>query len=159
MRYCAAMALRSHAPRPRGRSKDAKLELLGRIPLFSACTKGDLRRIASLADEVDVSEGTVLTRQGDPGQECFVIVDGRARATMRGRRSVSMGPGDFFGEMSLLDQGPRSATVTADTDMELLVLTSRGFWSLIRDVPVVAPRIMRVLAGRLREAERPRPEH
>jgi len=70
-----------------------------------------------------------------------------------------MGPGDFFGEMSLLDQGPRSATVTAETEMELLVLTSRGFWSLIRDVPVVAPRIMRVLAGRLREAERPRPEH
>jgi len=145
--------------RPRGRSKDAKLELLGRIPLFAACTKGDLRRIASLADEVDVTEGTVLTRQGDAGQECFVIVEGRARATMRGRRSISMGPGDFFGEMSLLDQGPRSATVTAETEMELLVLTSRGFWSLIRDVPVVAPRIMRVLAGRLREAERPRPEH
>jgi CRP-like cAMP-binding protein len=153
------MARRSRAPRSRGRSKDAKLELLRRIPLFSACTKGDLRRISSLADEVDVSQGAVLTRQGEPGRECFVIVEGRAKAAMRGRRAVSMGPGDFFGEMALLDQGPRSATVTAETDMELLVLSSRGFWSLIRDVPVVAPRIMQVLAERLREAERPRPEH
>jgi CRP/FNR family transcriptional regulator, cyclic AMP receptor protein len=142
-----------------GKGKNAKLELLGHIPLFSACTKGDLRRIASLADEVEVPKGKVLTRQGEPGRECFVIADGRAKATMRGRRSASMGPGDFFGEMSLLDQGPRSATVTAESDMELLVLTSQGFWSLLRDVPVVAPRIMRVLAERLREAERPRPEH
>ena len=142
-----------------GKGKNAKLELLGNIPLFSACTKGDLRRIASLADEVEVPKGKVLTRQGEPGRECFVIADGRAKATMRGRRSASMGPGDFFGEMSLLDQGPRSATVTAESDMELLVLTSQGFWSLLRDVPVVAPRIMRVLAERLREAERPRPEH
>jgi CRP-like cAMP-binding protein len=145
--------------RNRRGSKDAKLELISRVPLFAACTKGDLRRIAALADEVDVNAGKVLTRQGEPGRECFVIADGRAKAAMRGRRSASMGPGDFFGEMALLDQGPRSATVTAETDMRLLVLTSRGFWSLIRDVPVVAPRIMQGLAQRLREAERPRPEH
>src|SRR3954447_13079487 len=153
------MAARSRALRSRGKTKDAKLELLGNIPLFAACTKRDLARIASLADEVDVAKGKVLTRQGEPGRECFVIAEGRAKATMRGRRSASMGPGAFFGEMSLLDQGPRSATVTAETDMQLLVLTSQGFWSLLRDVPVVAPRIMRVLAERLREAERPRPEH
>src|SRR5213592_2664451 len=146
------MARRSRALGSSRTSRDAKLELLGNIPLFSACTKRDLARIASLADEVDVPKGKVLTRQGEPGRECFVIADGRAKATMRGRRSASMGPGDFFGEMSLLDQGPRSATVTAESDMELLVLTSQGFWSLLRDVPVVAPRIMRVLAERLREA-------
>jgi CRP-like cAMP-binding protein len=70
-----------------------------------------------------------------------------------------MGPGSVFGEMSLLDGGPRSATVTAETDMRLLVLTSRGFSTVLRDVPMVAPRIMRALAERLREAERPRPDH
>jgi CRP-like cAMP-binding protein len=145
--------------RRRPRSKDAKLELLRNIPLFSACSKRDLARIASLADEVDVPEGKVLTRQGEPGWECFIVADGRAKATMRGRRSASLGPGSFFGEMSLLDQGPRSATVAAETDMHLLVLSSRNFSALLDDVPVVARRIMRVLAERLREAEHPRPEH
>jgi CRP/FNR family transcriptional regulator, cyclic AMP receptor protein len=145
--------------RARGRSKDAKLELLGKVPLLAGCSKRDLRRIASLADEVDVKEGTVLTRQGDSGDECFVIVDGKAKATMRGRGSSSMGPGSVFGEISLLDGGPRSATVTAETDMRLLVLTSRGFRSLLRDVPTVAPQVMRALAARLRSAERARPEH
>jgi len=128
------------------------------VPLGAGCPKGDLRRIASLADEIEVPKGKVLTRQGEPGHECFVIVDGRARAAMRGRRSSPMGPGSFFGEISLLDGGPRSATVTAETDMHLLVLTSRGFSTLMRQVPTLAPRIMRGLAERLREAERPRPE-
>jgi CRP/FNR family transcriptional regulator, cyclic AMP receptor protein len=144
--------------RARARSSDKKLELLGKVPLLAGCTKGELRRIASLADEVDVAEGKVLTRQGEPGHECFVIVDGRATASMRGRPSSRMGPGSFFGEISLLDGGPRSATVTADTDMRLLVLSSRGFASLLREMPTVGPRIMRGLAARLREAERPRPE-
>ena len=149
----------SRARRSRGRSKDAKLELLGEIPLFAGCSKSDLRRIASLADELDVAEGQVMTRQGEPGTECFVIVEGRARATMRGRRSTPMGPGAIIGEISLVDQGPRSATVTAETDMIVLVLTSRGFWTLLRDVPTVSRPIMRGLAERLRDAERPRPEH
>lgn len=143
----------------RRRTRDAKLELLGRVPLFSACSKRELARIASLTDQIDVPEGRVLTRQGDPGRECFVIADGRAKATIRGRRSVTMGPGSFFGEMSLLDQGPRSATVTAETDMRLLVLGSRDFSALLVDVPMVARRIMKGLAERLREVERPRPQH
>ena len=135
------------------------MELLGRLPLLTGCSKRDLRRIASLADEIEVPEGKVLTRQGEPGDECFVIVDGKAKVTMRGRGSSSMGPGAFFGEMSLLDRGPRSATVTAATDMRLLVLSSQGFSTMVRDTPQVAPRIMRSLAERLRAAERPRPEH
>jgi CRP/FNR family cyclic AMP-dependent transcriptional regulator len=159
MGYWVAMARRSRTLGPKGGSRDAKLELLGTVPLLAGCNKRDLRRIASLADEIEVRKGKVLTRQGEPGRECFVIVDGTAKATMRGRRSSAMGPGSVFGEMSLLDGGPRSATVTAETDMRLLVLTSRGFSTVLRDVPMVAPRIMRALAERLREAERPRPEH
>jgi CRP-like cAMP-binding protein len=143
----------------RRRSRDAKLELLSEVPLFSACNKRELGRIASLTDQIDVPEGKVLTRQGDPGRECFVIAEGHAKATMRGRRSVRLAPGSFFGEMSLLDQRPRSATVTAETDMHLLVLGSRDFSALLVEVPTVARRIMRGLAERLREAERPQPQH
>jgi CRP/FNR family cyclic AMP-dependent transcriptional regulator len=147
------------ALRSRARSRNAKLELLREVPLFRACTRGDLTRIASLVDEIDVPAGKVLTRQGEPGRECFIIADGKAQASMRGRRTVSMGPGAFFGEISLLDQGPRSASVKAETDMHLLVLTSRDFRSLINEMPAVAYRIMQGLAERLRAADGPRPGH
>jgi CRP/FNR family transcriptional regulator, cyclic AMP receptor protein len=141
------------------RSKDAKLKLLGNVRLFSACNKRELSRIAALADEVEEPKGKVIVRQGDPGRECFVIVEGKAKATMRGKASATLGPGSFFGEMSLLDQGPRSATVTAETDIRLLVLGSREFSALINEVPIVSVRIMRGLAERLRNAERPQPHH
>jgi CRP-like cAMP-binding protein len=141
------------------RGRDAKLGLLGNVRLFSTCNKRELARIASLVDEVEAPKGKVLTRQGDPGQECFVIAEGKAKATMRGKGTAMLGPGSFFGEMSLLDQGPRSATVTAETDMRLLVLGSREFSALINEVPPVAVRIMRALAERLRTAERPQPHH
>jgi CRP/FNR family transcriptional regulator, cyclic AMP receptor protein len=133
--------------------------LLSEVPLFSACSKRELGRIASLTEQIEVPKGKVLTRQGDTGAECFVIAEGKARATMRGRGSAELGPGSFFGEMSLLDHGPRSATVTADTDMHLLVLNARDFSALVIDIPTVARRIMRTLAERLREAERPQPQH
>jgi CRP/FNR family cyclic AMP-dependent transcriptional regulator len=133
--------------------------MLGKVRLFSNCNKRELARIAALTDEVDVPEGKVIVRQGDPGRECFVIAEGKARATIRGKGSQLLGPGSFFGEMALLDQGPRSATVTAETDMHLLVLGSREFSSLVNEVPTVSVRMMRGLAQRLRSAERPQPEH
>jgi CRP/FNR family cyclic AMP-dependent transcriptional regulator len=141
------------------RGKDSKAELLSNVRLFSTCNKRELARIASLVDEVEAPKGKVLVRQGDTGQECFVIAEGRAKATMRGKGTAVLGPGSFFGEMSLLDQGPRSATVTAETDMDLLVLGSREFSALVNEVPVVAVRIMRVLAERLRAAEPRQPHH
>jgi CRP/FNR family transcriptional regulator, cyclic AMP receptor protein len=147
------MARRTRISRPGRRSKEAKVELLSNVPLFSACSKRDLRRIAALVDEIDVPEGKVLTRQGEPGWECFVIAAGQAKAAVRGSGTAPLGPGDVVGEMSLLDQGPRSATVTANSDMHLLVLSSRSFSALINQVPLVARRIMAGLAGRLREAE------
>jgi CRP/FNR family transcriptional regulator, cyclic AMP receptor protein len=141
------------------RDRKSKADLLRNVRLFSTCNKRELARIASLVDEVEAPEGKVIVRQGDPGRECFVIRDGKARAAIRGKGSAVLGPGSFFGEMSLLDQGPRSATVTAETDMHLLVLGSREFSSLVEEVPTVAVRVMRGLAERLREAERSRPEH
>jgi len=149
------------ARRARGfrKGRDAKLDLLGNVRLFSTCNKRELARIASLVDEVEAPKGKVLVRQGDPGWECFVIAEGKAKATMRGKGTAMLGPGSFFGEMSLLDQGPRSATVTAESDMRLLVLGSREFSALINEVPPVAARIMRGLAERLRAAEPHQPQH
>ena len=150
------MPVARHARRSR-RGKSSKQELLGNVRLFSICNKRELARIASLVDEVEAPEGKVLVRQGDPGNECFVIAEGRAKATMRGKGSAVLGPGSFFGEMSLLDQGPRSATVTAETDMHLLVLGSREFSALVQEVPIVAVRMMRGLAERLRLRAAPAP--
>src|SRR4051812_12583355 len=140
---------------PRRKSKDAKVELLRGVPLFAACSKRELSRIASLADQIEVPEGQVLTREGEPGSEFFVVVEGQGRVTVgeRGRLSP-LGPGASFGEMSLLDQGPRTATVQAETDMHLLVLDSRSFSSLLAEVPSVARKVLASMAGRLRLAEK-----
>jgi CRP/FNR family cyclic AMP-dependent transcriptional regulator len=141
------------------KSKGVKAQLLSGVRLFSACSKVELRRLASIVDEVDVPQGRVLTTEGKPGVECFVIVEGRARASARGRKIATLEAGDFFGEMSLLDGGPRSATVTADSDMHLLVMTSRGFSQVVEDMPSVARKILRTLAERLRETEKRTASH
>ena len=113
------------------KNKDAKIRLLSGVSLFSACTRGELGRIASLVDQVEVPEGKILAREGDPGWEFFVVSEGRAKATKEGSKDRLRWSGFLFGEMSLLDEGPRSATVTAETDMQLLVLTYRSFSALI----------------------------
>jgi CRP/FNR family transcriptional regulator, cyclic AMP receptor protein len=135
-------------------SKDTKMELLRGVELFSHCRKGDLARIASLADVIECPAGKTLTQEGESGWEFFVVVYGEATARRGGRRLGTIGPGSFLGEMSLLDQGPRTATVTADTDMQLLVLSSRSFSQLIDEVPAVGRRIMAGMAERLRALER-----
>ncbi len=135
-------------------SKGTKIKLLKGVRLFSACNDRELARIASLVDEVDVPEGHVLTKEGTPGGEFFVIADGVATATLRKKKLATLGPGSFFGEMSILDHGPRAATITADTPMHLLVLDPRSFVSLLDDVPSVSRKIMRILAERLREVEK-----
>jgi CRP/FNR family cyclic AMP-dependent transcriptional regulator len=138
----------------RRRGRNEKVELLRGVSLFSPCSNRELTRIASLADEVDVPDGKVLIRQGEAGREFFVIAEGRAKVSARGRRAKTIGPGDGFGEMALFDQGPRSATVVAVTDMRLLVLDSRSFASLIGEVPSVVRKLFQVMAERLRDAER-----
>jgi CRP/FNR family transcriptional regulator, cyclic AMP receptor protein len=135
------------------KNKDTKVQLLGGVSLFSACSRGELGRIASLVDQVEVAEGKILAREGEPGSEFFVICEGRAKATKRGKQVALLRRGSFFGEMSLLDGGPRSATVTAETDMQLLVLNSRSFSALIADNPAVSRKLLRGMAERLRGAE------
>jgi CRP/FNR family transcriptional regulator, cyclic AMP receptor protein len=142
-----------------GRRGDPKLKRLSEVQLFSACSKRDLARIAALSTEIEVSAGTVLMRQGEPGHEAFVIEKGKARATVRGKKSTLMGPGEVFGEMALLHSAPRSATVTAETDMNLVVLDSREFSTLLEDVPNVALKVLAAIGERLRETEGKRPSH
>jgi CRP/FNR family cyclic AMP-dependent transcriptional regulator len=134
--------------------KASKIDVLQNVPLFSACTSKELGRIASLVDEAEVPTGAVLTKEGATGREFFAVADGKATAKIKNKKIASFDRGDFFGEMALLDQGPRSATITADTPMKLYVLDSNSFATLIDKHPAVARKILRGLAGRLRKAEK-----
>ena len=134
-------------------SSDAKICLLSGVSLFSPCAEHELRRIAALVDEIEAPKGKTLVREGDPGAEFFVVVKGSATVTRDGRKVATIGPGSFFGELALLDQGPRAATVTADADMQLLVLSSRAFSAILYDMPSVSRGILRGMAERLRLAE------
>lgn len=134
--------------------KVGKVNILKTVGLFSACTTKELTRIASLADEVTVPAGAVLTQEGKPGREFFAIVTGEAKVTLRNRKLATLSAGDFFGEMSLLDQGPRAATVTATTPMTLMVLDARNFSTLLDHSPSVSRKILRGMAQRLRELEK-----
>ena len=141
-------------------TRDAKLKRLAKVQLFSNCTKTDLGRIAALADEVEVPAGQVLMRKGEAAHEAFVILAGNATVSLRDGTAARLGPGDCFGEMALLQpQGKRSATVTARTDMDLLVLGSREFSALLDQVPSVAKRVLASVADRLRLAESNQPAH
>jgi CRP-like cAMP-binding protein len=135
-------------------SKEAKTRLLQGVDLFSGCSKRELGRIAALLEEMDVQEGKVITREGDTGWDCFVIAEGRAKATCGGRGVNTFERGSFFGEMSLLDGGRRSATVTAETDMHLLVVNGRAFAAVVEEQPPVAHKVLRTLAERLRAADK-----
>jgi CRP/FNR family transcriptional regulator, cyclic AMP receptor protein len=141
------------------RSRDPKIQRLAEVQLFQACSKRELSRIAALSEEVEAPAGKVLMRQGDPGREAFVILEGTAKATVRGKKGHTMGPGECFGEMALLHSAPRSATVTAETDMRLIVLSSREFSTLIEDVPSVARKVLAAMAERVRDAEKAQPHH
>lgn len=131
--------------------KNAKVELLKQVPLFSQCSKRELETIASIADEVMIDEGTKLTRQGDRGREFGVIVDGDASVSADGNPIASLGAGDFFGEIALVSDIPRTATVTATSEVRLLVVSARDFRRLMRESPAVQNKVLQALAHRVAE--------
>ena len=133
---------------------DLRLQLLSQVDLFSGCSKKELQRIATLATPIRAKEGAVLTRESRPGSELFCIQSGSAVVTQRGRELRILYPGDSFGEMSLISEGPRTATVTAQTPMDLYVIGAPEFATLIEDVPQIGRRILRVLSQRLRALEK-----
>ena len=129
--------------------RDAKVELLKKVPLFAGCSKTELRQLARIADEIDLREGTVLTREGRAGREFFVLIAGNARVSKKGKKIADLGPGDWFGEIALLTDSPRTATVTATSPVDVLVITDRRFREVVETMPSIALKVLACVGDRL----------
>jgi len=130
--------------------RDEFTDHLATVPLFSACSRKDLQAVAKRAEDVKVDAGKVLVSEGAAGAEFFVILEGTAKVSRHGQEVATLGAGDFFGDLALLDRAPRNATITATSPMELVVLGQREFSSLIDEVPGFAHKLLAGLARRLR---------
>ena len=129
--------------------KDAKVDLLRQIPLFSQCSRRDLGAISSIADEIDLKEGKELTREGRVGREFFVLIDGSADVRKNNRKVATLKGGDFFGEIALVHHAPRTATVTATSPVRALVIMERDFKRLLDEQPEIQRKVLVALAERL----------
>jgi len=132
---------------------DEKLELLRRIPLFGGCDRHNVQRIGMLAEEVDVPAGKVLIRQGDTGGDLMILASGSVAVERDGVRINTLGPGDFFGEIALIDGGPRTATITTESASRLVVLGHREFHAMMDEMPQIAAQILATLAHRVRSLD------
>jgi len=132
---------------------DKKLELLAGVPLFANLRGRDMERLGRLTEEVDVPAGKVLTREGERGEEFFVIVDGKVRIERAGATVVTRGPGEYIGEIALLDEGPRTATAICETSCRLVILGHREFHTLLAEQPEIERTVLRTLAHRVRRLE------
>ena len=126
---------------------------LSKIWLFSTSSGKDLRTIKRALEEITVPPGRILCEQGTIGREFFLIVSGEASVRRNGRKIATLGPGQYFGELALLDRRPRSATVASETDMNLLVLGQRQFNGVLDSVPALSRKMLAAMATRLREAD------
>jgi CRP-like cAMP-binding protein len=131
-----------------------KIKALEQVPMFSACTRKELGRIASVTQAMTADEGAVVAKEGEPGREFFVIVYGKADVVIGGRTVATLGPGEFFGEMALLDQSPRVGSVVAKEPMGLYRIEARDFGRLIDEVPFLGKKLLRGLALRIRQTEK-----
>jgi CRP-like cAMP-binding protein len=132
---------------------DDHTELLAQVPLFSACTKKELQAIAKRSEEQRVDAGTSVVREGEAGDAFYVIVSGQAEVARSGQVVATIGAGSFFGDLALLDRAPRNATVTAITDMDLIVLGQREFSTMLDEAGGFARKLLIALAHRLREMD------
>ncbi len=130
-----------------------QIEFLGKVPLFSACSRNELRDIARLGTPVGAEEGAYLTRQGKPGREFFLVLEGTASCRVRNKEVKRFRPGGYFGELALLHGGLRTADVVAVTPMELLVFDSREFRTMLMTTPSIGVKMLANLAERLGEAD------
>jgi CRP-like cAMP-binding protein len=134
-------------------SKSDPLSLLAAVPLFRGCSKSELKQIDQASTMAEFPAGSVMCKQGQSGHELMVVVAGTARVEIDGNEVNQLGAGEFIGELSLLDGGPRSATVTAIDDVRALVLAPREFSQLLRDVPTIGIKLLATLASRFRSVE------
>jgi len=139
--------------RPTGSSRDARIGHLQRVPLFSGFDEDELRRVAELSRIVEAPAGKVITQIGEAGDSFFVIIDGTVVVRTPVGAGGQLRPGDFFGEMSLVDGEPRSATVVATTDLRLLVVDRSHFCRLLDEAPDLTRRILTILSRRVRHLE------
>ena len=133
--------------------RDAKIARLSQVPMFSACSKKDLETLARLADELTIPEGKEIIREGETGREFYIVMDGRAAVKRGGREVGTLGAGDYFGELALLDGQKRDATVVATTPTEVLVIGVREFITLLEDVPQLTRKLLGGMARRLHELD------
>jgi CRP/FNR family transcriptional regulator, cyclic AMP receptor protein len=133
--------------------RNSYLDSLSQIQLFSSMSKRDLQKIAKASDEIEVPAGKMLVEQGTRGREAFVIIEGAATVKRNGRKVATIGPGDHFGELALLDGGPRTATIVADTPMRVLVIGQREFAGVLDEVPGLAHKVLGSLASTIRELD------
>jgi CRP/FNR family cyclic AMP-dependent transcriptional regulator len=134
-------------------SRKSYLDELASVPLFSLCSKKELQAVAKATDEMELPAGRVLCEQGSTGREAFIILEGTAVVTRNDQQVAIAGPGTCVGELALLDHGPRTATVTAQTDLRVLVLGVREFASMLDDAPTIARKLLRSLAGTVRDLD------
>jgi CRP/FNR family transcriptional regulator, cyclic AMP receptor protein len=129
-------------------------DVLREMPLFAGCTAKELARADSLLCHVSIAEVEVMCREGETGEQVFLIAAGEAFVSIRGQAIATLGPGSFCGELALLDGAPRVASVTAATDVLAFVATRREFSALLNEIPAIAHRMMTTIGNRLRLADR-----
>jgi len=134
---------------PHGLRKNAKIELIAKVPLFAGLAKRQLAQLASIADEIDLRQGKVLTREGERGREFFVLLEGEAEVRRKGRKLATRGAGEFFGEIALVTDLPRVATVTAATPVRALVIRDTEFHALLQRTPEIALKVLHAVGERL----------
>ncbi|MDP8911763.1 MAG: cyclic nucleotide-binding domain-containing protein [Actinomycetota bacterium] len=129
--------------------KNAKVDLIKRVPLFAQCSRRELEEIAQIADELDFPEGKELTREGAPGREFFVLLEGTADVVQGSRKLRTVSGGDFFGEIALISKVPRTATVKTSSPVRALVVTDRAFRQLLERAPGIQLKVLQALAERV----------
>jgi CRP/FNR family transcriptional regulator, cyclic AMP receptor protein len=132
-------------------TQDTKVKALKRAPLFESLSRKELTQLARVTEDIELRKGQVLCKEGEIGHEFFVIVDGKAEVTRKGKKVTQRGGGEFIGEIALIEEVPRTATVTAKTAMRAFVLTNRDFHHLLEQNPTVERKVLRALARRLAE--------
>jgi CRP-like cAMP-binding protein len=135
-------------------SRSALVQALQSVPLFAGCNRRDLGHIAKSGVEVKQPEGALVVDQGQMGKEALIILDGSVAVRRGGRKIAGLGRGDVVGELSLLDHGPRTASVVCETDCTFFVLDAKQFHKVLRDQPNIAITLLGTLAGRIREFDR-----
>ena len=132
-----------------GLRRDAKAKVIAQVPLFAGLSKKELAQVASIADEIDFPSGKTLIREGDRGREFFVVLEGSAEVTRTGKVLATHGDGAFFGEVSLMCDAPRNATVTTNAPTRVLVITDRDFQALVKSSPGIALKVLQAVGERL----------